>query len=260
MTKTTANDGPIAILTAGAGGMICGSCLNDNTLAASLTRLGVDVRLIPTYTPIRTDTTDVSEPQVLMGGINVYLQQVLPGWGRLPSIMTRWLDNPQLIRWITSRHMTTDAKSLGPLTVSMLKGIEGRQRAEMRRVSRWLAEELQPRLVQLSNMLIAGFVPDFKQRTQTPVLITLQGDDIFLRSLPDKYRAAALEQIRRIDPYVDGYIVHSQYYADAMSDFLGLSRDKMHQVNLGVTIADFQRPEPADPDAARPFTLGYLSR
>ena len=40
--------------------MYCGSCLHDNTLAAALQRLGHEVALIPTYTPVRTDEHDVS--------------------------------------------------------------------------------------------------------------------------------------------------------------------------------------------------------
>ena len=48
----------IAYLTAGAGGMYCGSCMHDNTLARAWHQLGVDAQLIPTYTPIRTDERD----------------------------------------------------------------------------------------------------------------------------------------------------------------------------------------------------------
>ena len=55
--------------------MYCGSCLHDNTLAAGLLELGEDVLLVPTYTPIRTDETDVSQRRLFFGGINVYLQQ-----------------------------------------------------------------------------------------------------------------------------------------------------------------------------------------
>src|SRR6516225_7555579 len=65
----------IATITAGAAGMYCGSCMHDNTLVAALTDLGHDALLIPTYTPIRTDETDVSQKRVFFGGINVYLQQ-----------------------------------------------------------------------------------------------------------------------------------------------------------------------------------------
>ena len=67
----------IAYITAGAGGMFCGSCLHDNTLASALIARGHDVLLIPTYTPIHTDEQDVSLRRVFFGGINVYLQQKL---------------------------------------------------------------------------------------------------------------------------------------------------------------------------------------
>jgi len=64
----------IAYITAGAAGMYCGSCLRDNTLAAELLARGHEVTLIPTYTPTRTDETNVSRKRVFLGGINVYLQ------------------------------------------------------------------------------------------------------------------------------------------------------------------------------------------
>ena len=63
----------VVYITAGAGGMYCGSCLRYNALAAGLTRLGWDVTLLPLYTPIRVDEEDRSVDQVFFGGINVFL-------------------------------------------------------------------------------------------------------------------------------------------------------------------------------------------
>src|SRR5438105_1619330 len=68
----------IAYISAGAGGMFCGSCLHDNTLAAALTALGHEALLIPSYTPLHTDEPDVSYRRAFLGGINAYLQQTLP--------------------------------------------------------------------------------------------------------------------------------------------------------------------------------------
>src|SRR5690349_5839732 len=102
--------------------MICGSCLHDNTLARALIRRGIDAHLIPTYTPIRTDEEDVSQQRVFLGGINLFLDQTLPGYRYLPSWMTRLLDRPSLIRWATRRASATSAQSLGALTLSMLRG------------------------------------------------------------------------------------------------------------------------------------------
>lgn len=57
----------VVYLAAGAAGMICGSCLRDNRLAATLRAQGRDVSLWPLYTPIRTDEVDVSCRRVHWG-------------------------------------------------------------------------------------------------------------------------------------------------------------------------------------------------
>ncbi len=87
----------ITYLTAGAAGMYCGSCMHDNTLARALVRLGVDVQLVPMYTPIQTDEADVSVDQVFFGGINVYLQQQFRLFRYLPRVFDRLLDSPRLL-------------------------------------------------------------------------------------------------------------------------------------------------------------------
>ena len=54
----------LVYLTAGAGGMYCGSCMHDNTLARAMQQLGIDAQLVPIYTPIRTDENDVAVDEV----------------------------------------------------------------------------------------------------------------------------------------------------------------------------------------------------
>ena len=271
----------IVILTAGAGGMYCGSCLQDNTLARALTEMGVDVQLIPTYTPIRTDEENVSTDQVLMGGINVYLQQILPLFRYTPRFLDRVFDHPKLLRWAADRGVKTTAADLGPLTVSMLKGDLGNQRKEVLRLCRWL-RDVKPSLINLSNILIGGCVPAIKRELHIPVFVTLQGDDIFLNGLLPRYRDQALQEIKRIAPKVDGFITHSRYYADHMSELLSLDRRKIHVVPLGVNLSQWtaasanQNTRPKDQgdslpnvavesgrtqtSTARPPTIGYLAR
>ena len=66
----------IISITAGAGGMYCGSCIRDNTLAKSLRAVsGTRCCSCPLYTPPRTDEPSVSEHRVFFGGISVYLEQ-----------------------------------------------------------------------------------------------------------------------------------------------------------------------------------------
>ena len=239
--------------------MYCGSCLQDNAVAAALTRAGVDIQLVPMYTPIRTDEPDQSLDQVFFGGINVYLQQKLPSLGKLPSFLTHWLDRPQLIRWVTSGQMQTKPAKLGDLTVSMLKGSDGNQAAEVERLVKWLDQYAQPQLVHFSNILIGGCASTIKQGLNVPILVTLQGDDAFLDGLSKPHHQAALDQIREIDTAVDGYVVHSDFYADHMSAYLGIDRTKFQKIPLAITTTDLANPvEPHG--ASRPPTIGYMAR
>ena len=257
-------DPKIIYLTAGAGGMYCGSCMHDNALAMALKDAGWDVQLVATYTPIRTDDTDVSVDHVLFGGVNVYLQQKIPLFRFLPSVLDRFLDNPKLIRRLTEKAVNTDPKTLGSLAVSMLKGATGNQRKEVRRMTKWLSLA-KPDVLVFSNILIGGALPELKKRLNVPVLVTLQGDDVFLESLLPQYKKQCLQLIRKVAEEVDGFIVHSKFYADYISEYLGISEDKFHVTPLGIDTApfwEFQEIHHASPQehADDSFEIGYLAR
>ena len=249
----------VAYLTAGGGGMFCGSCMRDNTLAAALTRLGCDVTLVPLYTPIRTDEQDVSVDRVFFGGINVYLQQKIPLFRYLPGFLDRWLDSRWILNRVASGRIKVAAKELGELTVQVLKGEHGHLRKEVFRLVEWVERHVQPDLVNLSNILIAGCVPELKQHLKVPIVVTLQGDDLFLEELTSPYKEQALAEIRRVAAQVDGFIVFSRFYADFMSQYLGLDRQKFHVVPLGLNLDDYPVPLTSDPNT-RPLAIGYLAR
>ncbi|MBC8868677.1 MAG: glycosyltransferase family 4 protein [Planctomycetes bacterium] len=254
----------VAYLTAGAAGMYCGSCMHDNTLAAALGRLGVDIQLIPTYTPIRTDENDVSVDRVFFGGVNVFLQQRFPLFRRIPAWLDRILDRPRFIRWVTSRAIEIDPKELGGLTVSMLKGEHGFQRKEVRRLCQWLASSVKPDLVVLTNVLIGGCIPEIKRKLNVPVLVTLQGDDVFLDQLVEPFKSRAFEEIQRLVECVDGFVVNSRYYADFIEQYFGIHGDKLEIVPLGIDTRDFHQSVPkttlTQSAPTRQPTIGYLAR
>jgi glycosyltransferase involved in cell wall biosynthesis len=252
----------IAYLTAGAAGMFCGSCMHDNTLARAMHSLGHEVTLAPLYTPIRTDEASFAVERVFYGGINVYLEQNFGLYRQLPRWMVRWLDRPAVIRWATGFGISTEASALGGLAVSVLRGMEGNQRADVERLAAWLAEDLQPEVIVFTNMLVAGGVPEIKRRLNVPVVVTLQGDDIFLNGLVEPFRAQAIAEMARLDQSIDAYLTNSTYYADYMAAQFSLSRDKFHIIPLGIDTLDFESlsPRSAHDESPRPLTIGYLAR
>ena len=91
----------IVHITAGAGGRICGSCLHDNTLVRALVARGVDAILVPAYVPTTTDEENVAESRIVMGGVNVWLQEHVPLFRHTPRFVDRLLDAPPLLRWLS---------------------------------------------------------------------------------------------------------------------------------------------------------------
>ncbi|HEV8062510.1 MAG TPA: glycosyltransferase [Gemmataceae bacterium] len=247
----------IAYITAGAAGMYCGSCMHDNTLVVALRQLGHDALLIPTYTPIRTDEPDASQPRVFFGGINVFLQQKLSFFRHTPRIFDRLLDAPRLLRWAGRFASKTRAEELGDLTISMLKGERGYQRKEVVQIAEWL-EDLRPDIIILSNVLLSGMVHEIGRRINVPMLCMLQGDDIFLEALPQAAREQVLELIRAHASEIQGYLTTSRFYADFMSGYLGIDRARMHVVYPGLNLDGHDGlPGARQP---LPFTIGFFAR
>ncbi len=248
----------ILFITAGAAGMYCGSCLRDNALAAELKSRGHDVLLVPLYTPTLTDEPNVSEGRVFFGGVSVYLQQKAPFFRWAPRILDKLLDAPWLVKAASSGSISTDPRSLGELTISMLKGEDGFQRKEFEKMLEWLVSEPAPQVVQLPNALLASLAPPIRRALKAPVHCTLQGEDLFLDGLTKPHRAEALDLIRKNAASVDRFTAVSEYYADFMAGYLSIPREKIDVVPLGINLQGFERRRNTPPD--RPFTVGYFAR
>jgi glycosyltransferase involved in cell wall biosynthesis len=247
----------IAYITAGAAGMYCGSCMRDNTLIAALRGLGHDALLIPTYTPIRTDEEDVSQRRVFFGGINVYLQQKFSLFRHTPWFLDRLLDGPRLLNWVSRFAVRTEAQVLGELTVSMLKGEHGHQKKEIEKLVGWLADEIKPDIIQMSNVLLSGMVHRLREKVRVPVLAVLQGDDIYLESLPAPYKERCLELVRDHCREIDGFVATSRYYADFMAGYLDIPRQRIAVIYPGLNLHGHG---PAVVRNGGMPTIGYFAR
>ena len=255
----------IAYITAGAANMYCGSCLRDNTLARALLSQGHEVLLVPTYTPTRTDEPNVSLSRVFLGGINIYLQYKSAMFRHTPGVVDRLLDSPSLLNWAGSFGLNTDAADLGPLLVSMLQGEEGPDRKEFLRLAQWLAEEVQPDIVDLSNVFLIALAAPIRRVAGVPVCCTLSGEDLFLQKTPEPWRTQATRLLRRRIADVDSFITFNKYYAGAMADALGIPHEKLHQVPLGLDLIGHNedgQPESVagSSGAGRRQVIGYLAR
>ncbi len=249
----------IVHLAAGAGQMYCGSCLHGNRLAAALRAAGEDVLLVPLYTPIRTDEENASVDRVAFGGINVYLQEHSAVFRRTPWRLDRLLDHPRLLRWAAQRGSGTWAEGLGKLTVSMLRGEEGRQRKELDKLICWLVDQVQPELIHLSNVLLVGMARELTRRLNVPVVCTLSGEDVFLERLPQPHYGEARAVLRERSADLAALVAMNRYYADFMAEYLAVPGERIHVIAPGLNLQGHGR-QPAGPRPQGPVTIGYFAR
>ena len=243
-------------ITAGAAGMFCGSCTRDNALARELLARGHDVTLVPVYTPTSPDEPNVSRRHVLFGGISVYLQQHSALFRKTPRFLDRLWDSPGVIGAFASRAISTDARMLGDLTISMLEGETGLLRKEFDKLDAWIRDQPLPDVITLPNSLLIALAAPLKRRFNRPVLCTLQGEELFLDALVPPYREQALAMIRRQVPTVDRFIAVSDYCAGFMHRYLDIPESRISVVPLGITLDGYERRHPG----SGPFTMGYFAR
>lgn len=247
----------ILSFTGGAGTMYCGSCLRDNALAAELLARGHDVVLTPVYTPTRTDERNVSQDHVFFGGISVYLEQHSSLFRHTPWFLDRLWDAGWVIKMASKRQIKVDPRSLGELTVSMLKGEDGFQRKEIRKLLDWLEREPPFDVVNLPYTLLLGLAEPLKRALNVAVCCTLQGEDLFLDGLGEPHKQQSMELIRSAAVHVDAFLPVSRYYLDYMPGYLGIPRDKMQLVPLGINLDGYA---PSNRQRRESFTIGYFAR
>ncbi len=237
--------------------MYCGSCLRDNAMATELMARGHDVLLLPVYTPTLTDEPNVSNDHVVLGGISAYLEQYVPLFRKTPRWLDRLWDSKTALNLATRRSISTNPKMLGEMTVSVLKGEGGFQRKEIDKFIDWVKDEAPPDVVNLPYTLLLGLAEPIKKILNAPIFCTLQGEDLFLDGLQEPHRTEALDLIRDHLPHVDLFLSVSEYYAEFMPGYLGIQREKIRVVPIGINPADF---ELRHANRSGPFTIGFFGR
>lgn len=247
----------IVQLTPGTGNFYCGTCLRDNALVAALRNQGHDAVLLPMYLPHFVDEASMADEATLFfGGINVYLQQKSAFFRGAPEWLDRVFDSRALLRRAALRAGMTSARDLGDLTLSMLRGEEGRQAKEIEKVIAWLGKpEHRPDVVSLSNALLIGLARRIKEALGVPVVCTLQGEDSFLDALPEPERCwdALRERARDVALFVPV----SCYYGEVMRERMSLAPAQMELVYNGINPEGYA---PADAELPQSPVIGFLAR
>ena len=117
----------IVQITPGAGKMFCGNCFRDNALVQVLRANGHETLMVPLYLPLTLEEPDQSETTpIFFGGISVYLEQKSALFRKVPGWVTRMLASPRFLKLVEGRAGSTRPADVGELTLSMIRGEQGK--------------------------------------------------------------------------------------------------------------------------------------
>ncbi len=251
----------IVHLTPGTGNFHCGSCIRDNALIKALQERGHEAIMLPLYLPLVTDDGPASPHlKVQAGGINLYIHEQFPKIARFfPALISRALDHPACLRAASHLAAMTSPKDLGRMTLSSLQGGRGKQGRQWQNVIDWIARTQGPtEIVSLSNSLIAGLVPMIHQTLACPVLVSLQGEDAFLDTLPEPFKGECWKLLAELARQSDSLIAPSLFYATHMAKRLGIDEGEISIISNG---EDWKAFTPSSASLKRqPATIGFLGR
>jgi glycosyltransferase involved in cell wall biosynthesis len=248
----------IVQITPGAGGMFCGGCFRDNALVAALRKLEHNVLMIPLYLPMTLDEDDQSAgTPTFYNGIHVYLEQMYRLFRKGPRWLHKLIGSPRLLKMLAKRTVKTRPADVGELTLSMLQGELGHQSRELDQLIDFLRQsDEKPDVVVLSNALMMGMVRKIRLELDVPVIVTLQGEDWFVNSLPEQFREQCWQHLVHRAQEVDLFVSPSQYYAAEMMKYLNVEADRMRIVHNGINLDGFMQAAVAP----HPPSLGYFAR
>jgi len=247
----------IALVAAGAGPRFyCENCARDDSLLRALAVRGHRVSAASLYLPPIADAAAPAQP-LFYGAVGLYLRHRVPALRAAPRWIGRLLDAPPLLGIAGAMAGATDAGGLADLTLSMLRGEQGGQAAELDELVAWLAG-MRPDAVHLSNCLLLGVARRVRRELGVPVLCALQDEDTWIEALDPAGRAAAWQILRERASDVDVFLPVSRWYGRFMTGRLALQKKRQLVVPVGIDSDAFTpRPEglPFEPPV-----IGYLSR
>jgi glycosyltransferase involved in cell wall biosynthesis len=246
----------IHVLPGSGDNFYCENCVRDNATVRALVRAREDVVAVPMYLPQVADKVDeISEAPLFYGGINSYLQQVSGFFRWTPRWVDRLFDAKWMLRLAARRAGSVRARGLGELTLSVMKGADGRQTKELDRLLEWLDGVERPDLVHLSTPLLMGIGLAIRKRFGIPVVCTVHDEDVWIDAMEEPWRTRCWETMAEGGRDVAAWISLSRCYGDVMSERLKVDPAKMHVIPVGVDVAEAPAGRPPGPP-----TLGYLAR
>jgi glycosyltransferase involved in cell wall biosynthesis len=213
------------------------------------------------YTPLRTEESndDDGDGEIFYGGVNVYLQHASALFRRTPRSVDWLLDRRAVLKLAGRLGTQTPPTRLGALTLSILRGEEGPTVKELRRLIEFLNAEVRPQVISLPNLMFIGLARSLRKELGAAIVCELTGEDLFLDAMSEPDRTRCQKIIRERAGDVSAFVATSGAYADRMSEYLGIDRERIAVVHPGVP-SEYVTSGTTTKTTDHAPTIGYVAR
>jgi glycosyltransferase involved in cell wall biosynthesis len=202
----------ILFITPGSGdSFYCGNCFRDNLQANALRKAGHDVVVMPLYLPFRYPSFQADTP-LFFPATTFYIAEKFFRKGRIPRWISHILESKPILKIASSFSGTTSAAGLEDITLAMIHGNDAVFTEQVQTMLDWIEHHEKPDIIHLSSTLLIGIAKAVRQRTDIPVVCSLQDEEIWIDSLERSYLQEAWQGITDSIRYIDRFVTTSEFY------------------------------------------------
>lgn len=197
----------------------CGNCFRDNLQASALRKAGHEVIVMPLYLPLKHESFRGDTP-LFFPATTFYTAQKFFGKRKMPGWLKRLTGSDALLNMASSMSGSTSAEGLEKMTLSMITGEDAAFQDMVDQLIRWVKDSENPDIIHLSSTLLIGIAKEIKQYMRTPIVCSVQDEEVWIDQLEGGYASAAWQGIAENARYIDRFVTTSRFYKEIFSERL----------------------------------------
>lgn len=231
----------------------CGNCFRDNLQASALRKAGHEVIVMPLYLPLKHESFQGDTP-LFFPATTFYTAQKFFGKRKMPGWLKRLTGSDALLNMASSMSGSTSAEGLEKMTLSMITGEDVAFRDMVDQLICWVKDSENPDIIHLSSTLLIGIAKEIKQYMRTPIVCSVQDEEVWIDHLEGEYASAAWQGIAENARYIDRFVTTSRFYKE-------IFRERLPQVSeVEVIYPGVDQAKYASPDYPEDPVIGFFYR
>lgn len=231
----------------------CGNCFRDNLQALALRKAGHEVIVMPLYLPLKQESFRADTP-LFFPATTFYTAQTFFGRRKMPGWLKRLTGSDALLRVASSMSGSTSAEGLEKMTLSMITGEDAAFQEMADQLIAWVKDREKPDVIHLSSTLLIGIAKEIKRYMRTPVVCSVQDEEVWIDRLEGRYASAAWQGIAENARYIDRFVTTSHFYKEIL-------RGRLPRITeVEVVYPGVNREKYASPNYPEDPVIGFFYR